>query len=241
MRTKMIAAIAAIAAVTAVTAIAATVIALTGGTASAGVDPADFNSPVNNPYFPLKPGTVFVYKGSEDGQHLVEHLRVTHRHRSIAGVSAVVISDILYANGHLNEKTTDWYANDNRGNTWYFGERTATYKPDGTVQSREGSWRAGVNGGEAGLIMPADPHPPDAYRQEFLKNDAEDQAWIVANHGTLRVPYGKLKDIVRSYEWTRLEPGVVSLKLYAPHIGIVAERDVAGGTENMKLVAVHHH
>ena len=233
MRTKLIAAI------TGIAAIAATVVVLVGGSASAGIDPADFNAPVNNPYFPLKPGTVFVYKGSEDGQRLVEHLRVTHKHRMIAGVSTTVVSDILYANGHLNEKTTDWYANDNAGNTWYFGERTATYKPSGAVQSRDGSWRAGIDSGVAGLIMPANPHPTDAYRQEFLKGHAEDQAWIVADHGTLRVPYGKVHDVVRSYEWTRLEPGVVSLKLYAPHLGIVAERDVAGGNEDMELVAVH--
>ncbi len=228
-----------IAIVTAVAAIAATAVMVLSNTASAGVDPANFNAPVHNAYFPLKPGTLFVYEGSEDGDHLVEHLRVTHQHRTIEGVATTVVSDILWANGHLAEKTTDWYANDNAGNTWYFGERTATYKPDGTLDSRAGSWRAGVDGGVAGVIMPAYPHPTDAYRQEFLKGHAEDQAWIVADHGTVRVPYGKLRDVVRSYEWTRLEPGVVSLKLYAPHLGIVAERDVAGGTENMKLVRVH--
>jgi hypothetical protein len=235
MRTKLIAVIAGVAG------IAAAAVMLVGGAATASIDPADFNAPVNNPYFPLKPGTVFVYKGSEDGQHLVERMRITHQHRTIEGVAATVVSDILYANGHLNEKTTDWYANDNEGNTWYFGERTATYKPSGAVQSRDGSWRAGVDGGVAGVIMPVNPHPTDAYRQEFLKGHAEDQAWIVADHGTVRVPYGKLRDVVRSYEWTRLEPGVVSLKLYAPHLGIVAERDVSGGTENMKLVHVHRH
>jgi hypothetical protein len=235
MRTKLIAVFAAVAA------IAATVVVLAGGSATASIDPADFNAPVNNPYFPLKPGTLFVYKGSEDGQHLVEYLRVTHKHKRIEGVRTIVISDVLYANGHLNERTKDWYADDNSGNTWYFGEKTATYHPNGTVASREGSWQAGVNGGVAGIIMTANPHPTQAYRQEFLKGHAEDQAWIVANHGTVRVPYGKVHRVVRSYEWTRLEPNVVSLKLYGPHLGIVAERDVAGGTENMKLVRVRHH
>ena len=89
------------------------------------------------------------------------------------------------------------------------------------MESREGTWRAGVNGGVAGIIMPVDPHATDAYRQEFLPGHAEDQAWIVANHGTVTVPYGKLDQIVRSYEWTLLEPNVVSLKLYAPGLGIV--------------------
>src|SRR4029077_12495789 len=87
----------------------------------------------------------------------------------------------------------------------------------------------------------ANPKPTGAYRQEFLTGHAEDQAWIVARHEQARVPYGRVKDVVRSYEWTRLEPNVVSLKLYAPHLGIVMEKDVAGGSEFMQLVAVHHH
>jgi hypothetical protein len=209
--------------------------------ASAGINPADFASPVANPYFPLQQGTVFVYRGSEGRQRLVEHLKVTHRHKRIEGVRTVVIRDILHSNGHLAEATTDWYADDNTGNTWYFGERTATYDRHGHVKSREGSWLAGRNGGQAGMIMPHNPKPTDAYRQEFLKKHAEDQAWIVGNHETAKVPYGRLRDVVRSYEWTRLEPNVVSLKLYAPHLGIVMEKDVAGGSEFMQLVAKHQH
>jgi len=209
--------------------------------AVASINPADFASPVANPYFPLKPGTVFVYRGSEGRQHLIEHLRVTHDTRKIEGVKTIVISDVLYSNGRLNEATHDFYADDNKGNTWYFGEQTATYDKHGHVKSREGSWLAGRNGGVAGIIMTANPKPTDAYRQEFLKGHAEDQAWIVANHENARVPYGRVRDVVRSYEWTRLEPNVVSLKLYAPHLGIVMEKDVAGGSEFMQLIAVHHH
>jgi hypothetical protein len=215
--------------------------AIPGAPASAGINPADFSSPVTNPYFPLKPGTVFVYRGSEGHQRLVEHLRVTHDTKTIEGVHTIVISDVLHSNGRLAEATHDYYADDNNGTTWYFGERTATYDKHGHVQSREGSWLAGRNGGVAGIIMPAHPKPTDAYRQEFLLNHAEDQAWIVRNDGQVRVPYGRLDQIVRSYEWTRLEPNVVSLKLYAPHLGIVMEKDVAGGSEFMQLVAVHHH
>jgi hypothetical protein len=211
-----------------------------GETAVAAVNPADFNAPVANPYFPLKVGTVFVYRGTEGPDRLVEHLSVTGHTEVIQGVTTTVIRDVLFANGRLQEKTTDWYADDNGGTTWYFGEDTALYNAQGQVTSREGSWRAGVNGGVAGIIMPANPKPTDAYRQEFLAGHAEDQAWIVGRHGRLRTPVGRLHDVVRSYEWTRLEPNVVSLKLYAPHLGIVAERDVVGGEESLKLVAVKH-
>ena len=224
-----------------VAAIGMTALVMTGGSASAGINPADFTNPMKNPYYPLTPGRVSVYRGSEGGDHLVEHLTVTHQTKQILGVTTTVIHDVLFRNGVLGEKTTDWYAYDNSGNTWYFGEKTAVYKPNGQVQSREGSWEAGVNGAEAGIIMPANPGPTDAYRQEFLAGHAEDQAWIVANHGSVTVPYGTFDQALRSFEWTRLEPNVLSLKRYAPHLGIVQEGDVAGGNEFLQLVAVHQH
>jgi len=217
------------------------VVSMQGGeVATAVVNPADFAAPVANPYFPLKPGTVFVYHGTDGSDRLVEHLHVTHHTKTIQGVRTIVLRDVLFANGRLAEKTTDWYANDNGGTTWYFGEQTAVYDKNGHVTSREGSWQAGVDGGVAGIIMPANPKPTDAYRQEFLAGHAEDQAWIVGRHGRLGTPVGRLHDVVRSYEWTRLEPNVVSLKLYAPHFGIVVEHDVAGGEESLQLVAVKH-
>jgi len=150
-----------------------------------------------------------------------------------------VVRDVIRRrDGSIAEKTRDWYAADNDGNVWYFGEATATYDEHGNLESREGSWQAGVDGAVAGTIMPADPRPTDAYRQEFYRGHAEDQAWIVQRNGSATVPYGKVRNVVRSYEWTRLEPRVVSLKLYAPGLGIVREKDVAGGSELVELVAV---
>lgn len=208
---------------------------------TAGVDPADFTNPQPNPYFPLEPGTVSILRGSEDGERLLNKTRITSSTKVILGVTTTVVSDVLYAHGVLLEKTTDWYAPDNSGNVWYFGERTAVYNKKGQVVSREGSWQAGVDGAVAGTIMPANPGPTDAYRQEVYKGHAEDQAWIVARHQVAHVPYGNVDQVVRSYEWTRLEPGVVSLKLYGPGLGIIREKDVSGGNELLELIRVEHH
>jgi hypothetical protein len=205
------------------------------------VDPADFTAPVPNPYFPLEPGTVSFLRGSEDGQRLLNRTTVTPWKKVIQGVRATVVKDVLYEDGVLREKTTDWYAPDNAGNVWYFGEATAVYNKQGQVVDTEGSWQAGVDGAVAGIIMTANPGPTDAYRQEFLKGHAEDQGWIVARHQVAYVPYGKVDQVVRSYEWTRLEPGVVSLKLYGPGLGIIREKDVAGGTELLELIRVERH
>ncbi len=187
------------------------------GSSLASTDPASFSRPRTNPYFPLPPGTVSIYRGSDEGKHLRERLAVTHRTRVIQGVTTTVVTDVVRRHdGSVAERTTDWYAADNDGNVWYFGEDTATYTRGGHVDSRDGTWLAGRDGARPGLIMPADPEPTDAYRQEFLRGQAEDQAWIVDNKGHVKVPAGSYRHVVRSYEWTRLEPGVVSLKLYAP-------------------------
>jgi hypothetical protein len=229
----------ALGAVAVATAIIASLVSGAGGAraSNGGVDPANFTDPKPNPYFPLKAGRLYVYRGTEGGDRLRERLLVTHRTKTIVGVQTVVVLDVLHANGELAEKTKDWYQADNDGTVWYFGEDTAEYE-NGRVVSREGSWQAGVHGAVAGVIMPADPGPTDAYRQEFWPGHAEDQAWIVTRNGHVHVPIGLLHHVVRSYEWTRLEPRVVSVKFYGRGLGIVAEQDVAGGTEHLVLVAV---
>ncbi len=210
-------------------------------TRTTGPDPADFARPRANPYFPLRPGTVTILRGRDEGTRLRERVVITHRTRVIQGIRTRVVSDVVRrADGSLAEKTTDWYAADNRGNVWYFGEDTATYDQRGRLESRDGTWLAGRDGARAGVIMPANPHPTQAYRQEFYPGHAEDQAWIVANSVRVRTPLRTFTRAVRTFEWTRLEPDVVSAKFYARGVGIVKELDVAGGNEMFHVVSVRH-
>jgi hypothetical protein len=210
-----------------------------GASGATAVEPSQFTNPKPNPYYPLVPGTVSRYKGSDDGQRFHERVKVTHLTKTILGVDTTVVHDVLRrVDGSVAEATHDWYAADNDGNIWYFGEETATYDKHGKVKSTEGSWQAGMHGAVAGLIMPADPHATDAYRQEYYSSHAEDQAWIVQGHATVKVPYRTVHDVVRSFEWTRLERDVISVKFYAPGLGIVKEKDVTGGTEVFELVSV---
>ncbi|MGO4258215.1 hypothetical protein [Marmoricola sp. RAF53] len=203
--------------------------------------PGDFLHPRQNAYFPLRPGTVSRYRGTDDGDHFHEQVVVTSRTKVVQGVRTTVVRDVLRrADGSLAESTSDWYAADDRGNVWYFGERTATYDEDGHVESREGSWQAGVHGATAGLIMPSSPVPTKAYRQEFQRGSAEDQAWIVQRGFRVHVIGRTARQALRTLEWSRLEPDVVSEKVYAPGLGIVTERDLAGGTESFTLVSVKH-
>lgn len=201
-------------------------------------DPGDFDQPMANPYFPLVPGTVTRYRGLEDGERFREKVRVTSRTRTIQGIATIIVIDVLFVDGRLAERTEDWYAGDDLGNVWYFGEDTAEYDAHGEVISTSGSWEAGVDGAVAGIIMPADPSPTDAYRQEFYRGEAEDQAWIVQRHARVRVPLRAFRHVVRSFEWSRLEPHVLVEKMYARGVGIVRERVLAGGIERLELVGI---
>lgn len=210
-----------------------------GSSSAAALDPGNFVAVVDNPYYPLAPGTTLVYQGVRDGQTQIDRVRVTDGTKTILGIQATVVLDVARHGGALLEKTHDWFAQDVEGNVWYLGEDTAEYDEQGNVVSTEGSWQAGVDGAEAGIIMEADPQVADGYRQEYLAGHAEDQAWILTRGGSVVVPFGRLHRTLLTMEWSPLEPKVVDQKTYAPGIGIVSERTVAGGQEVAELVAVH--
>jgi hypothetical protein len=211
--------------------------ALPTTTPCATLDPAGFVSTIDNPYYPLPVGRTLVYRGVRDGQAQVDRVTVTDRTTLIGGVTATVVRDVARHGTTLLEATTDWFAQDSFGNVCYLGEDTKAYLPNGQVDT-SGSWEAGVNGAVAGTIMEADPQIPDAYRQEYLQGEAEDTAWIVGRGGSLKVPYGTVHDVLTSLEHTALEPAVVDEKVYAPGLGIVLERSLAGGQEVARLVRV---
>ena len=205
-----------------------------GAPARAAIDPSKFVRHVTNPFFPLKPGTLLVYRGIKDGQLQTDRVFVTYRQRVIQGVHATVVRDIARHRGRLLEKTIDWYGQDKQGNVWYLGENTKAYH-NGHV-STEGTWRAGVNGARPGIIMEANPLPPDAYRQEFYKGHAEDHFKVIGLFGTVAPP-GTTNTLL-TQEWTPLEPGVLDHKMYVRGIGTVLEQTEKGGNEGNELVSV---
>lgn len=207
------------------------------GAAPSLPDPTHFVSVIDNQYYPLPVGRVLVYTGVKDGQTQTDTVTVTDQTKVILGITATVISDVAKHGQTLLEKTFDWYAQDDQGNVWYLGEDTKAYLPNGKVDTT-GSWEAGVNGAEAGIIMEANPQVPDAYRQEFLAGEAQDTAWIVDTVGSLTVPYGKVRKVLTTLEATQVEPGAYDQKIYAPGIGIVSELALTGTPEVAKLVSV---
>jgi hypothetical protein len=202
------------------------------------LDRAAFSPNVTNPYFPLTPGTTFVYRGTKDGKQALDLVVPTTRTKVIDGVPTRVVEDRLYLNGALEERTSDYYSQDRCGNVWYFGEDTAELDAHGKVRSTNGSFHAGVNGGQPGVYMAATPAPGRWFRQEWSHGQAEDRFKVISTSSPVTAASGKYRAALRTEERTALERGVVDNKYYVRGIGQVAELSVKGPTEKLTLVEV---
>ena len=206
------------------------------------ITPADFTNahgkpnPIDNPYNPLRPGTTYVYDGSKDGEAQHDVVAVTKSTKSIIGVTTVVVRDIVTVAGFLAEDTREWFAQDNAGNEWYFGEDTKEYDQQGNVISTFGSWEAGVDGAKPGIVMEAAPAIGDTYRQELRAAVAEDMASVASLDETITVPYGTFDQVLKTKEFSCIEAGL-DYKYYAQGIGFIY--GVArGGKEVLSLTSV---
>ena len=200
---------------------------------------SQFVRTIDNPWFPLKPGTVLTYEGEDEGTPARDVLRVTHRTKVIRGVRATVIDDRVYKNGRLAERTHDYYAQDKAGNVWYLGEDTATVN-NGKVHSREGTWRAGRDGARAGMFMPAHPKAGSSGWQEYYVGHAQDRFRVLDLHTNVSTPAATSRDAMLVQETSPIEPGVVDHKIYVRGIGTVREETVKGGNERLQLVSARH-
>jgi hypothetical protein len=209
-----------------------------GATYHPTLDPAGFTADVDNPWFPLKVGTTLVYEGTKDGKMAVDTYRTTAATRTIDGVRTRVVEDRLYLDGILEERTSDYFAQDPCGNVWYLGEDTATLDEHGNVISTDGSFHAGVDGAQPGVVMQAQPEMGRRFRQEWYPGQAEDTFRVVDDSIAVTVPDGAFSSALRTEERTALEPDVIDNKFYARGIGQVEELAVKGPMEKLVLVDV---
>jgi hypothetical protein len=180
-----------------------------------------------------------VYRSTDAGETGREVVRVTHRTKTIDGVRVRVVRDRAFVAGSLVEDTRDFYAQDRRGNVWYFGENTKTLD-HGKVVSTEGTWQAGRDGGRAGIVMEAHPRVGDTYAQEFSPGVAEDRATVLSRAAHATVPFGSFTHLLETKDFSPLEPSVVEHKFFRRGVGSVLEKEVRGGNERLALVSVTH-
>lgn len=200
------------------------------------IDPSNFVDKIDNPYFPLVPGTVFIYEG-QTAQGLVHtEFFITRKSKQILGVTTVEVHDTVTTNGELTEDTLDWFAQDRDGNVWYFGENTMELI-GGRPSTLSGTFTVGVDRAKPGIIMEAHPKKGDFYRQEFDLGNAEDFADVKSLSDTVTVPAGTFTQCLRTRETTPLEPDLKEAKWYAPGIGNVLTQDLTTG-EKSELIRI---
>lgn len=200
------------------------------------LDAADFSGPIDNPFYPLIPGTTFHYEGETEDGFETNDVIVTHEVKMILGITATVIHDQVFIDGELAEDTFDWYAQDDAGNVWYLGEDSREIE-NGQVVGTGGSWEAGVDGAKPGIIMQADPQVGQRYYQEFDLGNAEDEAMVLSLSAAAVVPFGEFAGCLETEDFTRLEPGARERKTYCPGTGLILEESVGNGERN-ELVGI---
>jgi hypothetical protein len=203
------------------------------------IDKANFVSRIDNRYLPFIPGTGYHFKGVRGRTPQTDDEVVTHKTKRILGIRCTVVRDTVSQHGTAIERTFDYYAQDKQGNVWYMGELSLERQHGRFVKASD-SWKAGVDGGKPGIIMPAHPRRGDAYRQEFYPpGEALDQARVVGYRSSVTVPAGTFKRPLVTLERSPLEPQTEE-KLYVAGVGEVKEKVVKGHHEAFELVSVTH-
>ena len=185
--------------------------------------------------WPMAHGSSWVYRETDrkgDAQKVV--VTVTDKEKTILGIPATVVHDVVSEDGKVIEDTFDWYAQDRWGNVWYLGEDTTEYE-DGKA-STAGSWEAGVDGAQAGVLLPGQPEVGLAYRQEYYEGEAEDAGEILSLDEQVEVPFGSFDGVLMTKDSTPLEPQLVEHKFYAKGTGPVLAVTVSGGSDREELL-----
>jgi hypothetical protein len=218
------------------------VIPVAGEPVSVGLDAKNFtNSPtIDNSYWPLKPGTQWVFEGHVmEGKQRIERRQVftiTDLTKTLGGIRTVIAFDQDYNDGELIEPEIDFFAQDNDGNVWQFGEYVEVYEDGDFVGGQ--TWLAGyLEGAKAGIMMQAHPSPSlPVYPQGFAPApfNWDDHAKIQKVDDRVCVPAGCYHDVLVIKEFEPAKPGIAQLKYYAPGVGQIkvgaagkdAEREV---------------
>ncbi len=206
------------------------------------LNPAEFTTNIDNPYWPMPAGARWhVHVSNPEGESLQETITVENQTKKVAdGVTARVVHDVVYDHGKPSEITDDWYAQDQDGNVWYFGEDTTTIDLKTGKRDTSGSFEAGKDGADAGIAMPARPYVGETYREEYYKGQAEDRSTVLALNQQVEAPAGHFTGAILTDDQSPIEPTVSEYKLYAKGVGPVVAVSVSGESEREDLLSYTH-
>jgi hypothetical protein len=188
------------------------------------VSASELSPSLTHELFPAPAGARWTYEAKKpDGTERIE-IEVLPEKKSVWGTSATVIRDTVFLDDEMIEDTWDWYAEDASGNVWYLGEETYEYE-NGQVVCECGAWESGVDQALPGVIMLADPRVADAYRQEYLKGEAEDYAEVVSLSEKVTVAAGSFTGCLKTRDRSAIDPSNEAFKYYCPGVGTVLEEE----------------
>jgi hypothetical protein len=198
------------------------------------IDPAQFSTAIDHPLFPLNSYARLVYEGEETdpdtGETIATRVEMTilPETKTVAGVEVLVVQDQAFEDGELVESTLDYFAQHKDGSVYYFGEDVDNYE-DGEVRDHDGSWRAGENGAQPGVIMPPAPVVGDAFEQEKAPGVAEDRMTVLSVSEDVAVAAGEFSGCIKTEDVNPLDgTGAIEFKFYCPGVGFVREEFEGG-------------
>lgn len=197
---------------------------------------AQFVDGVDHRFFPLSPGMRWEYRvDTPEGSQDVLVAEVLNETRVVAGVTTVVVRVTLTVDGELEEETLSWYAQHDDGSVWLFGEIDHGYESGSIVETT--TWEAGIEGAEAGVVIPGTPVAGEQYRVGYVAGEVEEMARIVDLSATVDVAAGVFSDVLVIENWSDLEPEIVERKSYAPGVGFVHQVSDNEDTDVVELVS----
>jgi hypothetical protein len=207
-------------------------------------DAANFVTPKTNAYFPLEVGTSSTLRGTRTDEPVEEYAVLTVQGPGpvILGVPTVLVLDEAFEDGVLVERTFDYFAADQDGNVWYFGEDVTNFRYDDTGKltgtDSKSAWRAGVNDALPGISLSGAPVVGlTLFQEQAPQDEAMDYAEVVAVGLQITGPAGTFQDVVKTFEASTVEADLREYKYYAPGVGMIrADEELSEALDNPGIV-----
>jgi hypothetical protein len=210
--------------------------------------PGQFSKPltVDNQMFPLVPGTEFTYHGTiveagETKEHSVV-FTVTDLIKTIGNVRAVVAWDRDFREGGLQEQELAFFAQDDRGNVWNFGEYPEEYD-NGKFTGAPSTWIRGVAGAYGGIHMLSQPRTGMHYKEGLIPAIQFDDVSLISGTGQTNCTPGRCYHQVLVVDETSPNDPASGhqIKYYAPGTGLIRVGARGGDTQEfLALAAIRH-
>jgi hypothetical protein len=200
-------------------------------------DPADFVARVDNPWFPLAPGTVWTYRRySSLGSQVLTATVLAQPHR-VDGVDTTAVRWDLRDRRGTTRLAVRWYAQDTAGNVWWFGQRVSRHGPPVDLLATR-SWSAASVGARAGLWVAAAPRDGDGYLNGLDPGVVERRSTVVSVDATVALPRRDYRHTLTTRDLSTQEPTREVRSFYARGVGLVAQQTTEAESIDLTLIRV---